>query len=255
MADLEETQHASFRLPTNKDIPIWRYMDLGKYLAMLDRRSLYFARATLLGDPFEGSPTKMMVAQREYIRANRATDPRLVAYKDIPDMAFNWGHIFKELVKSYSISCWHMNEHESAAMWKLYSSSNEAVCIRSTYRRLRQCLPKTVMVGEVNYINWETQGFPADNGLNFIMHKRLSFSHERELRAIFWEMAGDAQSYKAHIESGGLAIEVDLSSLIERVYVTPTAAPWFSNLVGAMTARCGYAFPVDQSILAAAPLY
>jgi hypothetical protein len=255
MADLEETLHASFRLPTNKDISIWRYMDLGKYLAMLDRRSLYFARATLLGDPFEGSPTKLMVSQREYIRANKATDPRLAAYKDTPDIAFEWGHIFKELTKSYSISCWHMNEHESAAMWKLYSSSNEAVCIRSTYRRLRQCLPKTVMVGEVNYINWETEGFPADNGLNFIMHKRLSFSHERELRAIFWEMAGDAQSYKPKIESGGIAIEVDLSSLIERVYVSPTATPWLTNLVRAMTAKCGYAFPVDQSILAASPLY
>jgi hypothetical protein len=107
-----------------------------------------------------------------------------------------------------------MNEHESAAMWKLYSTSNEAVCIQSTYRRLRQCLPQCVMIGEVNYINYETQGFAADNGLNFITHKRLSFSHERELRAILWEMAGDAQSYKAQIEPGGLAIEVDLSALI-----------------------------------------
>ena len=87
MAELEETQHESFRLPTNKDIPIWRYMDLGKYLALLDRGSLYFARATLLGDPFEGAPTGMMVAQREYIRANRTTDPKLAAYKDmrLPD--------------------------------------------------------------------------------------------------------------------------------------------------------------------------
>jgi hypothetical protein len=255
MSDLEETQHASFRLPTNKDIPIWRYMDLGKYLAILDRRSLYFARATLLGDPFEGSPTKAMVVQREYIRANKTTDPKLVAYKDVPDVALNWGNIFQSLVESYLISCWHMNEHESAAMWKLYSTSNEAVCIRSTYRRLRQCLPQCVMIGEVNYINYETQGFPADNGLNYITHKRLSFSHERELRAILWEMAGDAQSYKPQIEPGGLAIEVDLSTLIERVYVSPTAAPWFGNLVGAMTKRCGYEFPVGQSALAAAPLF
>jgi hypothetical protein len=33
-----------------------------------------------------------------------------------------------------------------------------------------------------------------------------------------------------------LAIEVDLSALIERVYVSPTAPPWFGNLVGAMVA-------------------
>ena len=50
-----------------------------------------------------------------------------------------------------------MNENESAAMWKLYSSSSEAVCIRSTYRRLRLCLPQCVLVGEVNYINYEIE--------------------------------------------------------------------------------------------------
>src|SRR6478672_2892400 len=85
MTDLQETVHESFRLPTNKDVPIWRYMDLSKYLSMLDRRCLYFARATLLGDPFEGSSTKMMVSTRECIRANRATDPTLAAYKDAPE--------------------------------------------------------------------------------------------------------------------------------------------------------------------------
>jgi hypothetical protein len=258
MADLQETQHESFRLPTNKDIPIWRYMDLTKYLSMLDRRCLFFARATTLGDPFEGSSTRMMVAGREYIRANRAIDPRLAQWKDLPDGMFaNMGNAYKKFVQEYLISCWHINEHESAAMWKLYSSSHEAVCIRSTYRRLRQCLPQCVYIGEVNYINYETEGFSSGNTFNFIMHKRLSFAHERELRAIFWAMDGtpEAQPYKAQIEPSGLAVEVDLPALIERVYVSPTAAPWFGNLVKAMTTRCGYAFPVSQSTLAAEPLY
>jgi hypothetical protein len=255
MTDLQETQHPSFRLPTNKDISIWRYMDLGKYLSMLDRRSLFLARASLLGDPFEGAPTKLMVAQRNYIIANRATDPNLAAYRDVPEAALNWGNIFKGLVESYFISCWHMNEHESEAMWKLYSTSNEAVCIRSTYRRLRQCLPRSIKIGEVNYINYGTQGFSVENGFNFITHKRMSFSHERELRAILWERASDAQSYKAQIRTSGLNVELDLPALIERVYVSPTAAPWLGELVGAMTKKCGYAFPVSQSSLAEAPLF
>jgi hypothetical protein len=221
MADLKETEHESFRLPTNKDVPIWRYMDLAKYLSMLDRRSLFFARATQLGDPFEGSTPKIIVSGREYIRANRAIDPVLAPYKELPDAFFNMGDIFKNMVQSYLISCWHINEHESAAMWKLYSSSNEAVCIRSTYRRLRLCLPSNLLIGEINYINYETEGFSTSNGFNFIMHKRLSFAHERELRAIFWEMDGtpEAQRFKPQIESGGLAIEVDLPALIEHVYV------------------------------------
>jgi hypothetical protein len=258
MADLQETQHESFRLPTNKDVPIWRYMDLAKYLAMLDRRCLFFARATLLGDAFEGSSTKMMVAIREYIRANRATDPTLAAYKDMPEFVFEQiSETFKWNVQQYLISCWHMNEHESAAMWKLYSSSNEAVCIRSTYRRLRLCLPQCVFIGEVSYIDYETGGFSEANLFNSIMHKRLSFAHERELSAIFWEVDGtpEAQPYKPQVEASGLAMQVDLSALIERVYVSPAAAPWFANLVDAMTTKCEFTFPVSHSALAAAPLY
>lgn len=225
---------------------------------MLDRQCLFFARATLLGDPFEASSTKMMVAGREYMRANRATDPALAAYKDLPETFFTqMGDTYKKMVQNYLVSCWHMNEHESAAMWRAYSSSNEAVCIRSTYRRLRLCLPQYVMVGEVNYIDYDTGGFSIGNMLNFIMHKRLSFAHERELRAIFWEMIGypEAQHHKPQIEPSGLAIKVDIPALIESVYVSPTAAPWFANLVGAMTTKCGFALPVRQSALSEAPLY
>jgi hypothetical protein len=258
MTDLRETQHESFKLPANKNIPIWRYMDLAKYLSMLDRQCLFFARATLLGDPFEGSSTKMMVATRDFIKTNRAIDPALATFKDAPDAVFMMmADTTKSMIQSYLINCWHMNEYESAAMWKLYSSSNEAVCIQTTYRHLRVCLPECVLIGEVKYINYETEGFSAQNLLNFIMHKRMSFAHERELRAIFWELSGtpDAQPFKAQIEPNGLAIEVNLSTLIERVYVSPTAAPWFANLVGAMTKRCGLTFPVTQSLLAEKPLY
>jgi hypothetical protein len=53
----------------------------------------------------------------------------------------------------------------------------------STYRRLRSCLPKCVLIGEVNYIDYQTQEFSMGNTFNFIMRKRKSFEHERELRA------------------------------------------------------------------------
>jgi hypothetical protein len=101
-----------------------------------------------------------MVQLREYIRTNKQTDPALASYKDVPDDALNWGGIFRQAIREYLVSCWHMNEHESAAMWKLYSSSNEAVCIQSTYRRLRCSLEESVMIGEINYINYEMQRIP-----------------------------------------------------------------------------------------------
>jgi hypothetical protein len=256
--DPQETQHESFRLPTNKEVPVWRYMDLAKYLMMLNSKSLYFARANKLGDPFEGSSTRAMVARREYIRANRTTDPNLAGWKDVPDEIFtNLANFYKTAVQDYLVNCWHMNEHESVAMWRLYSTSHEAIAIRSTYRRLRECLPQCVRIGEVNYIDWDTEGFGASQAFNFIMHKQRSFEHERELRAVFWEKepTPEAQNLKAGIEPTGLAIKVDLAALIERVYVSPSAAPWFASLVETTTKKFAHSLPLKHSDLAADPLY
>ncbi|MGI4801337.1 MAG: hypothetical protein ACRYG8_46410, partial [Janthinobacterium lividum] len=40
------------------EIPLWRYMDLSKFAALLQKRTLHFARADNLGDPLEGSVPK-----------------------------------------------------------------------------------------------------------------------------------------------------------------------------------------------------
>jgi hypothetical protein len=255
---LEDTEHPSFRIPANRDVRIWRYMDLAKYLDLLQRRSLFFARATSLGDPFEGSSTKAMVAAREFIMQNRSSDPNLVQFKDLPENFFAiLSDGYRRMVQEYLISCWHVNEHESAAMWSLYLKSGEGVCIQSTYRRLRSCLPKCVLIGQVNYIDYNTEGFSADNAFNFIVHKRKSFEHERELRAIFWAVDGtpEAQPYKERIEKVGLWIDVNLSSLIETVQISPAAEPWLAKVIQEVTAKYDLPAPVSQSALAESPLY
>ncbi len=250
------TEHPAFKIPTNPEVKIWRYMDLSKYLAILQRRSLFFPRATLLGDPFEGSSTRPMVAARQYIMDNRTTDPALAEYKYLPDSYFDGG-FYKKMIKQYLISCWHMNEHESAAMWKLYLRSNEGVCIQSTYKRLRACLPTCVSIGKIKYIDYQTEEFPPNMLFNFILHKRKSFEHERELRAVFWEGSGiaDAQPYKTTIEPAGLWIEVDLSSLVERIHISPAAEPWFATALQEATAKYDLHVPVCQSALGEPPLY
>lgn len=46
---------------------------------------------------------------------------------------------------------------------------------------------------------------------------------------------------KAKIETNGVAIEVSIPDLIEEVFVSPSATPWFATVVSAMTVKCGYA--------------
>ena len=261
MGELIETEHEAFPTPADKDIKIWRYMDLAKYLAVVQRQALFFPRASQLGDPFEGSATKPMVAMRDELlrgRRNVADAP----FKDMDDSSLRTifeqlARAYREMVPNYLVNCWHMNERESAAMWSVYTKAHEAVCIQSTYRRLRRELPQTVFIGEVKYVDYEIDHFPGGNLFYFIMHKRRSFEHERELRAIFWTMNGvpEAQPLKDRVEENGLWIDVDLHSLVETVCVSPSAAPWFAQVVQDATSKYGFRFPVKQSALVGSPLY
>ena len=48
-------QHKSFKEPEDVEAKIWRYLDLAKFLAMIEKKTLFFCRIDKLGDPFEGS--------------------------------------------------------------------------------------------------------------------------------------------------------------------------------------------------------
>jgi hypothetical protein len=118
------TEHPSFKHPTNPDIKIWRYMDLSKFLFLVVDHSLYFSAADRLGDPFEGSTTKPQYEFREYLLANRDTDPSLASWRGITEKSLRemfdkqaeWNRKWHSFCY---INSWHMNEHESAAMWRL----------------------------------------------------------------------------------------------------------------------------------------
>ena len=58
----------SIQLPEDLSSKIWRYVDLPKFLSLLEGASLYLARADRLGDPFEGSRNLM-----QEIRPRRGT--------------------------------------------------------------------------------------------------------------------------------------------------------------------------------------
>ncbi len=109
-----------------------------------------------------------------------------------------------------------MNEHESAAMWKLYAQTNEAVAIQSTYQKLASCLPENVFVGVVHYIDYETQWLPEGNAMWPFVHKRKSFEHERELRALFEDLPINEKVIQTGMPNNesGREVSIDPESLI-----------------------------------------
>ena len=165
---------------------------------------------------------------------------------------------FYQWSRAWTFVCaWHMAEQESAAMWKLYARTEEAVCIRSTYAKLQKFLPDEVYLGRVNYIDYTQHVIPLSNAFWPIVHKRKSFEHEREIRAVICDLAKGFEGFrnKKMPDIDGVWQNVDLASLVESVYVAPTAPQWFKETLQATITQFGFGFPVIRSALDESPIW
>jgi hypothetical protein len=244
------TGHPVFPPPDNPDVRIWRYMDFAKYAAMLESGGLFFSRADLLGDPFEGARSRANYTRRQEVYGAEA--PGVMLSGDY------MASLFQGQRQWTLVNCWHMGDHESAAMWRLYARSNQAVAVQSTFNRLHFVLPEDAFVGPVCYIDYEQDWVPEGNALAPFVCKRKSFEHEHELRAVISVLPPQRDGailIDAPNPERGRSVPVDLKHLVEAVYVAPTAPTWVAELVRNVTARCGFAFVVHQSALDAAPLF
>jgi len=112
--------HSAFNHPGGNDI-IWRYLNLDKFISLLERKSLFFCRADRFSDPFEGSLPKReadyrIVNQEQASIFYGKPFNREQAFENIIAMA----EMHKNLKRAVVINCWHINKHESDGMWQLY---------------------------------------------------------------------------------------------------------------------------------------
>ena len=243
--------HPCFNPPQDEDVPIWKYMHLESLVALLDGRRLFFSRSDLLGDPFEGSVSAATIETRNAIQRE------LGSYgQGTWDDVFGRMSQFCQHNRAWTfVNCWHMNEHESAAMWSLYGRS---VAIRSTYRKLRrQFLSTIVFIGVVNYIDYTRDAIPDGNAFWPYVFKRKSFEHERELRAVMADMGCGLRSWRTGIPQTavGRELAVEPNDLIEAIVVAPEAPSWKRDVIESVVRKCGFVGAVRQSSLNAVALY
>ena len=244
------TDHPCFRQPNSEDIMLWRYMDFTKFVSLISSKSLFFCRADLLGDPFEGSYSKANVKVRPYV------------YKDLEQDLFikmtNQMANFAKWIREWTyINCWHANEYESAAMWDLYGKTNHAVAIVTDYKTLKAVLSEKVYLGLVNYIDYEKEWLPEGNTFYPFMHKRKSFEHEREVRAIIQEFPIEDNKIAVGKKNqiNGIKIEVDVNVLIKKIYVSPVTQDWIVELTKEIARKFGIIAPVQKSNLYSSPVF
>ena len=95
------------------------------------------------------------------------------------------------------------------------------------------------------------------------LHKRKSFQHEQELRAVISKFPKAPKTdeniptmdiTQETIEHG-VAINIDINTLIQKIYISPEAPSWHFDLIRGVTSKYGYNFDVVQSQLNENPLF
>lgn len=191
--------------PKDRSMKVWRYLDLPKFISLLDTKKLHLSRADLLNDPHEGAT----LTHKKYCEEQSA-----------------------RLKKSFFISSWHTNEEESYAMWKLYAEKNQGVAIQTSYKKLTEAIAEPdIFIGLVKYQNYVAE--PINENYECFMYKRLFFEYEREVRII---KQVDADNYQGQIPEG-ILVDVDLQKLIECVYVNPYTADWYYEVIKSIISK------------------
>ncbi|MDH3311594.1 MAG: hypothetical protein OEM28_00410 [Nitrosopumilus sp.] len=201
-----------------------------------------------MGDPFEGSVSKANIKLRPSVYQNK-----------IPEKSLKQSSQFMEKIRYHTyLNCWHMNENESDAMWKLYAKNNTGIAIQSTYKNLVGVLNENdeVYIGAVNYIDYEKDWLPEGFTYWPFMHKQNSFKSENELRTILQRFPNIRNGISIDVpESVGINIPIEIHDLIEDIYIAPTSPEWFYKLVNSILDKYELQKKVIFSKLSEKPMY
>ena len=216
----------------NWDASLWRYLRPERFSQVLETRTIHFASANQFEDEFEGAVA---------VQLNEAPeDPRYVGME-------GGERAFFELKRLTKISCWHVAEYESDAMWKLYGAQNKGVAICTTPERMRGAFKpfrlrpdyglEEMWAGPVTYVDLTQVRMRNVGMLGRFFHKHRAFESEREFRlAISLRMA---EEFAVRVPEGGISVDVDLrlSSRSHRTWCDYVARGTRTDRAGRGTCR------------------
>lgn len=249
-----------YKVP-EKETVLWRFMDFTKFVSLLSTKSLFFTRADLFEDPFEGAKG---ILKNKNKWDKHYLDFFKTAIQSLPEPHKNdktETEVDKEAIKLLKqmdsigakdkertyINCWHENSFESEAMWKLYTTNlDHGVAIKTTFDKLHRSIKRNpnISIGRINYIDFNSK-FAGVN--DSFWYKRKSFEHEKEVRAIMKDFLGNGDK--------GKLITADLRILIDKVYVSPTSPKWITDLIKEIMEKYGLKKKVYQSGLNEEPFH
>ena len=189
--------------------PIWRYMDIDKFVANLFPSSMMFSSFKLMSDHTEG----------RWYRYPGETEP----------------HIYGEVANRTFVMCWTLNGPSSEKPWIEYTTRSKGIALQTTFGKLKQeyhgnrAGPLMMFVGKVRYEDDPITLTPSSDTatvakdiVNIATTKSSRFRWENEVRAIAVQSVED-EPWECVIGT------MDIFDLVDEISVCPDAEPWLEE--------------------------
>lgn len=250
-------------IPTNHTAPVFypkenytivKYMDLLRFVSLLQRQALFFCRLDKLEDKFEGTIAKAnhKVRRNWYKHTNSITAP--LSDAEIEEKIAEQ-YAFEEKMKAlHCVNCWNRKSTESAALWKIYSDFNKGVMLKSSISNVTKALAETdkeIQLTEIRYLDYNTEYMPDGNTNYPMLHKQKAYSYEDEVRLIYQIMPPTGWEHdwnKEEVEEG-FYIKTNLSDLIDEIVISPYSPKWFFELIKGIMEKYSIDKPITMSQL------
>lgn len=239
------------------DYKIARYIDLTKFISLLQNQALFFCRLDKLEDQFEGTTTK------------RNRDLRIETYKKHIEAGFFKTHLSDEDINNrvkeleefekkskgiICINCWNKSKNESANLWKNYSSLTEGIMLKSSISKLIKSLvvaTEEIQLTEINYLDYSQDYMPDGNTNYRLMHKQNAYSYENEVRLIYTKIpeSGWVHDWSKEEVQNGVYIKVNIIELIDEIIISPNSQNCFFKSVKDIMEKYALNKPITKSEL------
>lgn len=241
---------------------IWRYLEFCKFESMLEKKAIFFSKASEMQDKEEGlSPKGNILTQlilQDTDMPPEEKQEELQAFETIDQVE---RETEKKLQSQTLMTCWRRDDKESPKAWAKYITNGNGVVVQSTYGKFKGCLKKekyrvyegvlrdynqfpeenSIFLEKVIYRNSDTvrtgNRSPYDYMRNYT-RKHLDYKWENELRA-FLISPSEVDGYGCHIP-------VDLEYFIENVYVSLKVQNLLEK-VKTLTEKCSLKVDVKNS--------
>jgi|GEM_PF-757961 len=234
----------------DSDTVIWRYMDLGKFLSLVQNSQLWLSHRSTFKDPYEGRYSKPIAEeiQQERWGIDEPNDEDSAYFSD-------------QNTEDY-VSCWNMKQSQSAALWDVYTEGDNGVAIKSTVGALKEAIdwfPESKVAYQLQFgkVTYHTTGEEPRGHYAPIFTKRDIFDFENEYRIVLtsFDSLDDVEIDGVKIiPEVGIGVKIDPSILIDEVYISPSAGGYLRDVVERLKCDYGPDYSIKKSTLYDHPL-